>query len=135
MLAASREFVNKSVSVDKLADDVEEYFQNQGYTTQRADKENWHVIQAQKAGILRDLVAGDRAFTVLITQEANKVKVSVGVGKWLQNLTVSVVEALLVTPLLFFVEIPMSLWSYEIEGKLWQFIDKQVELRSVSFSP
>lgn len=135
MLAASREFVNKSVSVDKLADDVEEYFQNQGYTTQRADKENWHVIQAQKAGILRDLVAGDRAFTVLITQEANKVKVSVGVGKWLQNLTVSVVEALLVTPLLFFVEIPMSLWSYEIEGKLWQFIDKQVELRSVSLSP
>ncbi len=130
MLASSREFVNKRMSVDKLADDLEEYFQNAGYTTQRADKGDSHLIQAQKAGILRDLIAGDRAFTVLISGDPNKVKVSIGVGKWLQNLTVSVLEALVLTPLVFFLEIPVSLWSYEIEVKLWQFIDKQVELRS-----
>ncbi len=131
MRAASRDYVGKNVSVEKLADDIEEYFQNEGYTTQEANTEKGHVIQAQKAGVLRDMVAGDRAFTVLISGEPNNVKVSIGVGKWFQNLTVSVVEALLLTPLVFFVEIPLSLWSYEIENKLWRFVDQQVELRSV----
>jgi hypothetical protein len=67
---------------------------------------------------------------VIVAGEPNNLKVSIGVGKWLQNLTVSVIETVLVTPLLFFVEVPISLWSYEIEGELWRFIDKQVELRS-----
>ena len=134
MLAASREFVNKNVSLDKLADDIEEHLELQGYKTQRADQDNSHIIQAQKSGVLRDLIAGDRAFTVLITGEPNKLKVSIGVGKWLQNLAVSFLEGLLLTPLVFFVEIPVQFWSYEIEGKLWEFIDKQVELRSVPVS-
>jgi hypothetical protein len=71
-------------------------------------------------------------FTVIVAGEPDKLKVSIGIGKWLQNLGVSVMESLLVTPLLLFVEIPISLWSYEIEGKLWQFIDKQVELDSAA---
>ncbi len=130
MLASSREYANKGVSAEKLADDVEEYFQNAGYKTQRADKEDNHVVQAQKLGVLRGLVAGERAFTVLVEGEPSKVKVSIGVGEWLQNLTMSVLEALIVSPLVFFVEIPVSLWSYEIEASIWKFIDKQVVLRS-----
>jgi hypothetical protein len=134
VLAASREYVNKNVDLGKLADDVEEYFELQGYTTQKADKENWHLIQAKKAGFLRDIAAADRAFTVLLTGEQNNFKVSIGVGKWLQNMAVSFLEGLLLTPLVFFVEIPVQFWSYEIEGRLWEFTDKQVELRSVPVS-
>ena len=92
------------------------------------------MFQAQKAGFLRDLVAADRAFTGVIASEPNKLKVSIGVGKWLQNLTVSLLEAIVVTPLVVFVEMPVFLWSYEIENRLWRFIDSQVELRS-SFGP
>jgi hypothetical protein len=130
MHTASREYVGRNVGLEKLTDDVEEYFQNSGYTTQRADQEKTHVVQAQKTGVVRDLAAADRAFTVIVGGEPDKLKVSIGVGKWLQNISVSVVEALLVTPFLLLLEIPVSLWSYEIEGKLWQFIDKQVELDS-----
>jgi hypothetical protein len=129
-LAASREYVNKRVSLEKLTDDIEEYFQDQGYKTQRLDQEKGNVVQAQKAGVLRDLVAGDRAFTVVVAGQPDNLKISIGVGKWLQNLAVSIVEAALLTPLLFFVEIPLSLWSYEIEGEIWKFIDQQVKLRS-----
>ena len=130
MLASSREYSSKGVTADKLADDSEEFFENQGYKTQRADKDDSHVVQAQKGGVLRGLVAGDRAFTVLVLAEPGKVKVSIGVGQWLQNLTVSVLESLIVTPLVFFAEIPVSLWSYEIEGKIWKFVDSQVALRT-----
>ena len=132
MLASSREYSSKGVSADKVADDVEEYFQNEGYQTQRADKEGSHIIQGKKTGVLRDLVAGDRAFTVIIASGPDKLKVTIGVGKWLQNFSVSVLESLLLIPLVFFVEIPVSLWSYEIEGKMWKFIDGQVALRRSS---
>ena len=129
MLASSREYRNKGYTAGLLADDIEEYFENEGYTTQRADKEDSHIVQAKKGGILRELVAGERAFTVVIVVEPDKFKVSIGVGEWLQNLTVSVLESIIVSPLVFFVEVPISLWSYEIEGKIWRFIDGQVALR------
>ena len=81
MLASSREYSSKGISPGIVADDMEEYFQNQGYETQGTDKEGTHVVQAKKAGVLRDLVAGDRAFTVIIAPGPDKLKVSIGVGK------------------------------------------------------
>lgn len=86
------------------------------------------MVQARKEGILREVLAEDRAFTATITGDPSHVEVSLGVGKWLQNLGVAALEGLLLTPLIWFAEIPMGLWSFEIEKQFWTYLDKQVAL-------
>ena len=51
-----------------------------------------YIIQAQKAGILRDVVAADRAFTIAIMGQPNDFTVHIGIGKWIQNLGVTAVK-------------------------------------------
>jgi hypothetical protein len=65
---------------------------------------------------------------VTITGDPNRVQVALGVGKWLQNLGFATVEGLFLTPILWFVEIPMGFWGFEIEKKFWTYLDQQVEL-------
>ncbi len=129
MRAASREFIEKACNLDNLADAIEEHFQVEGYETQSSKRPDGWLVQARKAGILRDLLAADRAFTVTISGEPNNFRVSFGIGKWAQNLAVALAEGIALAPLVFFVEVPISLWSFEIEREFWKFVEGQVELK------
>ncbi len=106
MKAISHEFYSKDVDLNKLATAAEAFFKEQKYETQRADHPKGIVIQARKGGILRDLLAEDRAFTVTVTGDSSQAKVTLGIGKWLQNFGVAAIEGLLLTPLLWLVEVP-----------------------------
>ena len=129
MRAASREYVDKNCNLQLLADSIEEYFTTQGYKTQAGKTDQQWVVQARKEGALRTLLAADRAFTVVVGGEPNRLKVSFGIGRWIQNISVAVLETLLLDFLpLLFVEIPISLWSYAIENSFWGFVEKEVEL-------
>lgn len=129
MRAASRRYVGRGCSLDRLAESVEERFQTQGYETQSAKRQDGWVVQGRKVGFLRGVVAADRAFTVIISGEPNSFAVSVGVGKWEQNLAVAFLEGVALAPVLFFLEIPVSLWSYEIEHEFWGYIEHQIDLK------
>ncbi|HXW37070.1 MAG TPA: hypothetical protein VEJ36_04110 [Nitrososphaerales archaeon] len=126
---ASREYFGKNCNLELLADGIEEYFNNQGYKTQDAKDDKGWVIQARKEGLLRDLLAADRAFTMTVTGNSSDFKVSFGIGKWVQNLGMAAIEGLLLLPALLFLEVPLSLWSFETEGKFWTFVEQQVELK------
>ncbi len=129
MRAASREYVGKGCNLDLLADSIEEHFQVDGYQTQSSKRPDGWVVQARKAGFLRDLLAADRAFTVTISGEKDNFRVSFGIGKWAQNLGMALVEGIALAPVVFFVEVPISLWSFEIERGFWSFVEQQVELK------
>jgi len=73
------------------------------------------VIQAQKAGILRDIITADRAFSILITGEPNDFSIHVGIGKFIQNLAVAAVETILITWLFLAVDVPEMLWTEHVE--------------------
>ena len=73
------------------------------------------IIQAQKAGFLRDIITADRAFTILIAGQPNDFTIHVGIGKWVQNLAVAAIEALLTYMLFLVVDVPEMLWTREIE--------------------
>ena len=126
---ASREYFGKNCNLELLADGIEEYFNNQGYKTQDAKDDKGWVIQARKEGLLRDLLAADRAFTMTVTGNSSDFKVSFGIGKWVQNLGMAAIEGLLLLPALLFLEVPLSLWSFETESKFWTFVEQQVELK------
>jgi hypothetical protein len=125
---ASREYIGKNCNLQYLADSIHEQFTTEGYDVQSAKKDGGWVIQARKTGLLRDLLAADRAFTMMVSGEPADFKVSIGMGKWMQNLGVAALEALALVPAVLFVEVPVALWSWEIESKFWQFVEKEVEM-------
>ena len=102
-----------------LADSIAEYFQTRKYETQSSKSEGGWVVQARREGFLRELLAADRAFTVTVTGEPNNFRIYFGIGKWVQNLGVALLEAVAIWPVILFVEVPISPWSYEIERELW----------------
>jgi hypothetical protein len=127
--SVTRDYVGKGCNLDLLADSIEEEFQTKKYETQSTKRDDGWLIQAKREGILRDLVAADRAFTVTVTGEPNNFKVSFGIGKWVQNLGMALLEGIALWPIVFFAEVPISLWSYEIEREFWAFVENQVELK------
>jgi hypothetical protein len=76
------------------------------------------VIQATKAGILRDIITADRAFTIMITGEPNDFAIHIGIGKLMQNIAVAAAETLLLSALFLAVDVPEMLWTRHIEKEI-----------------
>ena len=119
-------FQNKGRDLDQLAQQVAQQLQSEGYKTQSANPPLGRVIQAQKAGILRDLIAADRAFTIMITGTPNDFTVHIGIGKFIQNLAVTAAEFLLLTELFLVVDVPEMLWTRHVEGEIVKTITQIV---------
>jgi hypothetical protein len=128
MKSAIREYDGKNIDLNRLADKVQEFFDKQKFKVQRASHPKGIVIQAQKSGIIRTIFAADQAITVTITGDPDHVVVRMGVAKWLQDLGVAAIEAIILTPLLLFIEVPESLWVFETERELWKYLEEQINL-------
>ena len=111
-------FQGKNKDLNQLAQQVVQFLQNDGYKVQSTTAPLGQVIQAQKAGILRDIITADRAFTILISGQPNDFTIRVGIGKFMQNLAVAAVETLLLSVLFLAVDIPEMLWTRHIENEL-----------------
>ncbi|MGI0075056.1 MAG: hypothetical protein ACREA5_03835, partial [Nitrosotalea sp.] len=82
--------------------------------------------QAQKAGILRDIITADRAFTIMITGNSDNFAIHIGIGKWVQNIAVAVAETLLLSALFLAIDIPEMLWTRHVEKEILQKITQMV---------
>ena len=120
-------FQNRNRDLNQLAEQISQQLQNEGYKVQQKTAPLGTVIQAQKAGILRDIIAADRAFTIMISGQPNDFTVHVGIGKWIQNLAVTAVETLLLSTLFLVVDVPEMLWTLHVEGGIVKEISQIVE--------
>ena len=84
------------------------------------------MIQAQKAGILRDIITADRAFTIMITGQPNDFSIRVGIGKWVQNIAVAAAEAVLLSVLFLAVDVPEMLRTTHVENQIVKEIQQIV---------
>lgn len=115
----SEHFEGKGINLTALELHLTEYLENDGFTVQTAPPgDQGTVMQAQKGGFLRDIVAADRAFTITISGTPDDFTVRFGIGKWVQNLGVAVVETLLISELFLPVDVVDSLWSLEVEDTI-----------------
>ncbi len=128
MKYAIREYKGKNVDLEKLSKAIEDYFKEENFVTQSSQHPNGYLVQAKKGGIFRTILGMDRAFTIVISGTPSDFRVQIGLGKWLQDLGVAAIEAFFITPVLAFIEVPESLWSFELEHALWQFIETQINL-------
>jgi hypothetical protein len=121
------QFQGKNKDLSQLAQQIVQKLQSQGYKVQSSvPSTGGTVVQAAKAGILRDIITADRAFTILITGQPNDFTIRVGIGKLLQNLAVTAVEAILLSELFLFVDVPEMLWTTHVEKQVIQQIKEVV---------
>jgi hypothetical protein len=111
-------FQNKGKDPAQVAQQIEQQLKADGYKTQSTAAPLGNIIQAQKAGILRDLIAADRCFTLMVSGKPDDFTVHIGIGKWVQNLAVAAAETLLLSVLFLAVDVPEMLWTTHVEGEL-----------------
>jgi hypothetical protein len=111
-------FQGKNRDLDQLSQQIEQQLKTEGYKTQSMKAPIGNVIQAQKAGILRGLVDANRAFSILIAGQPNDFSVHIGIGKWIQNVGVALVETLIFSPLALVVDGAEILWTTHVESGL-----------------
>jgi hypothetical protein len=117
--------INTSVPLEQIVNSFVTYLQGQGWKVQQLSGNGKAVIQAQKAGILRDIFTADRALTFTLEQAGNnQVLVRVGVGKWIQNIAVTAIEAIVLSELFLFVDVPEMLWNTHVESELLKRLEQ-----------
>jgi hypothetical protein len=119
-------FQEKNVNLNQLSDQIVQYLQNNGYQTQSTTASMGPVIQAKKAGIMRDIITADRAFTIMITGQPNDFSVHIGIGKWIQNIAVAAAEVLLLSVLFLAIDVPEMLWTKHVENEIANQITQMV---------
>lgn len=112
-------FEGKGTDLGALQSHLEEYLTANGFSVQSSKaSDEGVVIQAKKAGFLREVVDADRAFTITIKGTSTDFTVRFGIGKWLEHLGVAAIETLLLSELFLPVDVADSLWSLEVEDKI-----------------
>jgi hypothetical protein len=119
-------FQGKNKDLNQLAQQVVQLLQSDGYKVQSRTAPLGQVIQAQKAGILRDIITADRAFTIVLSGQPNDFTVRVGIGKLIQNLAVAAVETILLSALFLAVDVPEMLWTRHVENEIVKKITQTV---------
>lgn len=111
-------FQGKNKDLNQLSQQIVQQLESEGYKTQSTTAPLGIVIQAKKAGILRDIITADRAFSILMTGQPNDFSIHVGIGKWIQNLAVAAAEVILLSWLFLAVDVPEMLWTRHIENTI-----------------
>ncbi len=106
-------------SLDDIIKSFTNYLINNGWKVQSNVQQDKAILQAQKFGILRGLIAADRALTFVFTAESGgQIKVDVGVGRLLGDITITAIEVLLLSEIFIVVDIPEIAWSDHVEKEL-----------------
>jgi len=108
-------FQGKNKELGPLGVQIEQRLKKDGYQTQIASTPKGTVIQAKKAGILRDIITADRAFTIVLSGQPNDFTIRIGIGKLIQNLVVAAAEAILLEGIPLLVDVPEMLWTVHVE--------------------
>ena len=108
-------FEGKNKDLAQLSQQIIQKLSSEGYKTQSTNNPMGIIIQAQKAGVLRGIIDANRAFTILISGQPNNFTIHIGIGKFVQNIAVASVEAILTSGLFLIVDVPEMLWTTEVE--------------------
>src|SRR5918911_5598604 len=122
------QFQNKNKDLSQLGQQIVQMLQSDGYKTEfNTSVPQGIVIQATKAGILRDIITAYRAFTIMIIGEPNNFAIHIGIGRLIRNLAIAGAETVLLSGLFLAVDIPEMLWTRHVENEILKRIVEMVE--------
>jgi len=130
MLSVNMEIFKKSnvlhtsKDLNQLVNDFANYLKNSGWKVQNKTENDQAILQAQKAGILRDIIAADRALTFTFKKDNDNIDVNVGVAKLLQNLGVTAIETILLSEIFIVIDVPEIAWTDHVEKDLLKQLEQ-----------
>jgi hypothetical protein len=126
-------YQGKNTDLNALNNSIVTYLQTEGFKVQAPKPSGlgW-LIQAQKGGFLRDVISADRALNIMIQGQPNDFSLRIGIGKWLQNATVAVVETALLSELFLPLDVAEMVWTVHIENGVFKKIDEIVKSAPVA---
>jgi hypothetical protein len=117
-------YQGKGTNLDELQTKITGYLESERFTVQASPPgPNGIAIQAKKGGFLDEIIAADRALSILISGDSNDFTVRIGIGKWLEHLGIAAFETLLLSDLFLVVDVAEMAWNLEIENKLVKQIE------------
>jgi hypothetical protein len=120
-------YQGKNTDLASLKSQIEAYLTDDKFKVQSSiPSPHGIVIQAHKGGWLSSIITADRALTIMISGDPNDFTIRVGIGRWIKHLGITAAEALLLTELFLLVDVPETLWNFEIENKIAKKIDSLV---------
>jgi hypothetical protein len=125
-------YTQKNMNLDQLSVRIVDYLNQKGFATQKANSPKGTVIEARKDSLPRDLIAAGRALTILVKGEPDDFNITVGIGRWVQNLTTTVIESALTAGLFLIVDVPEMAWNHHIRNEVIKGINDIVEGKQVA---
>jgi hypothetical protein len=109
-------FVGKNKKIAAFSSEIEKMLAADGYTTQSNKAPSGIIIQARKEGVLRDVFAANRAFTIMVSGTPDDFSVRIGIGKFVQDFAVTAVEAIVLSELFLAVDVPEMIWTQAVKN-------------------
>jgi hypothetical protein len=121
-------YQGKNTDLNALSDSIVSYLKSDGFKVQapKMSGGGW-LIQAQKGGFLSDIISAERALNVTIQGQPNDFNLRIGIGKWIQNAGVTIVETTLLSPLFLPVDVAEMSWTVHVEDGVFKRIDELVQ--------
>lgn len=119
-------YQNKNIDLNELGQNIAQFLESERFKVQSMPLPGGYIIQAQKGGILSDIIAAERALTITIEGTPSDFTIKVGVGKLVQNLAVMAAEAILLSSIFLVVDIPEMLWTEHVEKGIISKIQSMV---------
>lgn len=128
MRFAQRDYIGIREGKNTLKDIVVSFFKEEGFRVHWAEHEKTYLVQATKGGVFRPVLGNDRAFSVLIEGNDVNPKIRIGITKLIENPKDNDIRKIATHPSSEYLEIPESMWTYEMEHHLWHYVETQVGL-------
>jgi hypothetical protein len=117
-------YAGKNTDLSALNASIVKYLQSDGFKVQAPRlSTGGYLIQAQKGGFLSEIISAERALNVTIQGQPNDFNVRIGIGKWIQNAGVTIVETALLSPLFLPLDVAEMAWTVHIENGVFKKID------------
>jgi hypothetical protein len=121
-------YVGKNTDLNALNNSVVKYLESSGFKVQAPKlSTGGYLIQAQKGGFLSEIISAERALNITIQGQPNDFNVRIGIGKWIQNAGVTVVETVLLSPLFLPIDVAEMSWTVHVENGVFKKVDELVK--------
>jgi hypothetical protein len=121
-------YQGKNTDLSALNDSIVSYLKTDGFKIQAPKlSTGGYLIQAQKGGFLSDIISAERALNITIQGQPNDFNIRFGIGKWIQNAGVTIVETALLSPLFLPLDVAEMSWTVHVENGVIKTVDSIVQ--------
>lgn len=93
------------------------------------------ILQARKAGTLRELTGLSAALTIRVTPEHGGTRVEIGMQKWFDKLAVAAVAFVLSAGLLAALPALGAYWQHKLTEDAWKIIEAHIARKAGGYVP